>query len=150
MMRQISDSKENTEFSRVEAALKSLQPTPKLDPEIFAAGRQAFLVEARAFSAQAVMPEPISRRKGWSVTLQNLLALRLRKAPLMALVKIILIAGLLFGSTIGTVSASQDSLPGSVLYPLKLQLEDWRFARTIPRATGTSAIGNVAGTGTCG
>ena len=49
---------------------------------------------------------------------------------MVALVKVLVVVALIFGVTAGTVSASQESLPGSVLYPVKLQFEDARLAMT--------------------
>ncbi len=47
-----------------------------------------------------------------------------------AFVKIVVALALIFGATAGTVSASQRSAPGSVLYPVKLQYEDARLSLT--------------------
>ncbi len=49
---------------------------------------------------------------------------------MVALVKVLVAVALIFGMTAGTVSASQESLPGSVLYPVKLQYENVRLATT--------------------
>jgi len=47
-----------------------------------------------------------------------------------AFVKVLMALALIFGATAGTVSASQESVPGSVLYPVKLQYEDARLSLT--------------------
>ncbi|HOT92123.1 MAG TPA: DUF5667 domain-containing protein [Anaerolineae bacterium] len=49
---------------------------------------------------------------------------------MVALVKVLIAVALIFGMTAGTVSASQESLPGSVLYPVKVQYENVRLATT--------------------
>ena len=47
-----------------------------------------------------------------------------------AFVKVLMALALIFSATAGTVSASQASVPGSVLYPVKLQYEDVRLSLT--------------------
>ena len=49
---------------------------------------------------------------------------------MMAFVKVLVALALIFGATAGTVSASQESLPGSVLYPVKVGYEDVRLSLT--------------------
>jgi len=46
------------------------------------------------------------------------------------LVKVLAAVALIFGGTVGTVSALQDSLPGALLYPVKMQYEDLRLNLT--------------------
>jgi len=47
-----------------------------------------------------------------------------------AFAKVLIALALIFSATVGTVSASQESLPGAALYPVKLQYEDARLALT--------------------
>ena len=114
----------------VKAALDALRSVPPPNPATRETHRQAFLAVARKFSVQAVSSAPKTRHKGWKAHLRALLSLNFKEAPMLSLVKAIIVVTMVFGGTVGTVSASQESLPGSPLYPLKLQLEDWQLAHT--------------------
>ncbi|MFN2108543.1 MAG: hypothetical protein ACK2UI_02680, partial [Anaerolineae bacterium] len=98
----------------VASAMDALRPVPTPDAEAWDARRKAFLAEASQYAPQAVTPVPILRRKSW----KNLFSVKLKEAPMMAFVKVLVALALIFGATAGTVSASQESLPGSVLYPV--------------------------------
>jgi len=110
----------------VAAALSALRPTPAPEAAPWEARRRAFLTEARQFSAEAISPTPIVRRKTW----KDLFPFQSKEGSMVALVKVLVAVALIFGMTAGTVSASQESLPGSVLYPVKLQYENVRLATT--------------------
>jgi hypothetical protein len=110
----------------VAAAMDALRPVPTPDTGVWEARRQAFLAEARQYAPQAVTPAPILRRKSW----KDLFAVNLKEAPMMTFVKVLVALALIFGATAGTVSASQESLPGSLLYPVKVEYEDARLSLT--------------------
>jgi len=106
--------------------MDALRPAPAPSGEVWEAHRQAFLAEARQYATQAVTPAPVLRRKSW----KDLFAFNPKEVPMKAFVKVLLALALIFSATVGTVSASQQSLPGSVLYPVKLQYEDTRLSLT--------------------
>ncbi|MBN1873659.1 MAG: hypothetical protein JXA33_05475 [Anaerolineae bacterium] len=116
----------------VRQTLKRLQPVPPPDSQAWMVGRQAFLAEAQSLTSQIVTSEREFRHKKQSApTRENARAksrLFWRRSTMGALLKVVLVIGLLLGGTVGTVGASQHSLPGSLLYPVKLQIEDWRLA----------------------
>ena len=109
----------------VREALDSLRPVPSPDPGAWAAARSAFLTEVRGFSVTAI---PV-RGRFWRRTLGSLPARRWGRVPATAVVSLIVVLALLLGGAVGTVSAAQASLPGSLLHPLKLRLEDLSLAR---------------------
>lgn len=115
----------------VAAAMDALRPTPAPDRAVWEARRQTFLAEAREYAAQAVTPAPILRRKSW----KSLFTFNPKEVPMKAFAKFLVALALIFSATAGTVSASQESLPGSVLYPVKMQYEDARLALTQAPAT---------------
>ena len=110
----------------VAAAMDALRPVPAPGREVWEARRQAFLAEAQQYAAQAVTPAPVLRRKSW----KDLFVFSPKEVPMKAFAKVLIALALIFSATVGTVSASQESLPGSVLYPVKLQVEDARLALT--------------------
>jgi hypothetical protein len=113
----------------LQSALDTLKPVPAPDPAFMAAGRAAFLAEAQEFAAQAVSLTPEPRRKEWKARLKALLTFQWREAPMFTMIKLFLVASLMVGGTVGTVNAAQGSLPGAILYPLKLQLETMEMQR---------------------
>lgn len=110
----------------VAAAMDALRPTPTPNRAAWEARRQAFLTEARQYAAQAVTPAPALRHRSW----KDLFAFNPKEVSMKAFVKVLMALALIFGATAGTVSASQGSVPGSMLYPVKLQYEDARLALT--------------------
>jgi len=130
----------------VRDALDALSPVPAPDSDVWAANRVAFLDQARAFAREAALP-PVSanapipwwRRLGESVALGKAFLLYDRGPVAVALKAVLVIAVALAAST-GTVSAARGSLPGSLLYPLKVRLE----AREMDRARTPDAIARTA------
>lgn len=110
----------------VAAAMDALRPAPAPNHEVWEARRQAFLIEAHQYAAQAVTPAPAPRHNSW----KSLFAFNPKEVSMKAFVKVLMALALIFGATAGTVSASQESVPGSVLYPVKLQYEDARLSLT--------------------
>lgn len=120
---------ERTLSPTVRKALEALQPVPEPDPESWEAGREAFLAEAREYSAQARRGSSEAQRHPREDFWSTILSLRWKRTPLLAMAKLILVVGLLLGTLVGTARAAQGSLPGSPLYPLKLQMERWEMAQ---------------------
>lgn len=112
--------------SSVAAAMDALRPAPAPNRGAWEDRRQAFMVEARQYAAQAVPPAPVLRHKSW----KSLFVFNPKEVSMKAFVKVLLALALIFGATAGTVSASRGSVPGSVLYPVKLQYEDARLSLT--------------------
>lgn len=110
----------------VAAAMDALRPAPTPNRGAWEARRQAFLTEARQYAAQAVPSAPVLRHKSW----KDLFVFNPKEVSMKAFVKVLMALALIFGATAGTVSASQGSVPGSVLYPIKLQYEDARLSLT--------------------
>ncbi len=125
-MKRKRSSRHETLSPEVAAALAVLRPVPEPDAVSWEARRRAFLAEARQFSAEIVSTAHVVRRKAW----KDLFSFHFKEDTMAALIKVVVAMALIFGMGIGTVSASQESLPGSVLYPVKLQYEDVRLATT--------------------
>jgi len=91
--------------------LERLKNVPPRDPQAAARGRERFLAEAAAL-------QPAPRR--------NLAAPRKLAWNFAAVVLTLLL--LFFGGAVGAAFASQNALPGEMLYPVKLAAEDLRLA----------------------
>lgn len=96
------------EDSNLDGALEALRSTPKRDPARIAAGRAAFLNQAEAAQRQRRAALFTRRLRRWRVTFAFL--------------------GALLTGSAGAVYASQESLPNSPLYPVKLVSEDVQLA----------------------
>jgi hypothetical protein len=108
--------------------LDLLKTVPEPDAESWERARQAFLTEAREYAAVAVTPGRKLRRNDWRMRLRAFLSFNWRNRSMMALVKVFLALAMIVGGGTGTVYAMQNSLPGSLLYELKLDVEDARLA----------------------
>lgn len=128
----------------VRHGLEQLRAVPDPDPVAWEARRNEFLAAAREWSPQAVTSATRARhkdREGWQQTIAGWLApftsrsisVRKEQPMITALVKIVVALALL-GGTAGTVSASQDSLPGALLYPVKTAWEDVQLGLTLTPA----------------
>jgi hypothetical protein len=131
----------NTLPRTVRAALEGLNHVPEPDSQRWDEMRFAYLAEVHRYAplyqqsstdplaVNAVPFPPIPRRKGWS-PVKTCLSLNLKEGTAMAVAfKMVLVLGLVLGGSVGGVAASRESLPGSPLYPVKLQLEAWEMAR---------------------
>ncbi len=120
----------------VREALEKLRPVPAPDPEAWEADRQAFLAQAQTYSTEAVSTPPIERGVSlWMLKLKKFLTISFKEAPMLAFVKVFLVLAVAMGGSVGAAEATHESLPGSPLYPLKLQLEDWQLDFTPQPAT---------------
>ena len=119
----------------VREALERLRPVPAPDSAAWEADRQAFLTQARAYSSEAVSTPPIERDVPllslWmlklKLKLKKFLTISFKEAPMLAFVKVFLVLAVALGGSAGAAEATYNSLPGSPLYALKLQLEDWQL-----------------------
>jgi hypothetical protein len=106
-------------------ALKSLQDVPARDPQTVIKARNAFLTEVTKYK-QPVTADTNRRLKEW---ITNLF---IRKEPIKmsTLGTIMLVFSLIVGGSSITAASAQDSLPDSILYPLKLFTEELRLGIT--------------------
>jgi len=111
----------------LEKELAVLREVPPRDPQAAARGRAQFLAEAETM-AQSVSVADKQRHKGWRETIASIF--RFRKEPKTMFAQIVsivmLLSALLGGTGAATVYASQTSLPGELLYPVKTWSEDIR------------------------
>jgi len=105
--------------------LESLRWMPMRDSTTQARGRARLLALAESLR-QGVSPSPVRRLLGWleSVTIQA----KERHPMLTTLTTILLALALSFGGAGATAYAAQAALPGDVLYPVKIGLEDAQVA----------------------
>lgn len=120
--------KHDTEFSNqeIEKLLDVLRDVPPREEDSIAKSREAYL------EAVANLPEPVSKKQ--------FLRLKFRKSYYQLRFRTLTIAVLLstiFGGGAITVGASQTSLPGENLYPLKIWIENIRMGLT---SDGTKKI----------
>lgn len=109
----------------VRRGLQQLRETPPPVPASWQAARAAFLTEARQLASESVTFAPVVRRKGWAGKTFHTLIPSLKEAnPMVMLLKIALIVSLMTGTGVGAVAAAQGSLPGSLLYPVKIAWEN--------------------------
>lgn len=107
-------------YTQALQALQALDPVPDRDPERVTAARHAYLEQVSVLSP-AVSRRRDERHKGW------MSIFRKERSPMFAIARMITIAAILLGGTAGTAFASQDSLPGQALYPVKTLIEDLRL-----------------------
>lgn len=121
--------------------LDVLRDVPSPDPEAWESARQAFLQEAQNLVDHPVTSDNHVRLKGWRAWLQRVRSFRLREVSMLTALKVVMVLGLIFGGSTGTVQAARQSLPETPLYPLKLQLEDWQLgAADSPEARVEKAL----------
>ena len=116
---------------QVREVLECLRNVPAPSPEVWEHGRRIFLTQAHQLSPQAVTPGDSVRHKGWKATLQAWLfqiPLKRKEIRMASLINIIIALTMVFALSTGTVSAAQESLPGSILYPLKLTWEELQLS----------------------
>ena len=104
-------------------ALEPLRDVPPRDQEKAAAGRRAFLQQARK------MPKPVSiapkrRLNGWTNWFRK------ERSPMLTIARIALALVVALGGAGATTYAAQASLPSDMLYPVKLLTEDIRLSLT--------------------
>lgn len=124
----------------VREALDALRPVAEPDPEAWTEKRSAYLMEVHRYAElhqgtnrdtllpMAVTSPAFVRRRNWS-GIRSLFNFNPKEVGYMALaLKLMVAMALIFGGSAGTIAASQESLPGSPLYQIKLQLENWEIA----------------------
>jgi len=116
---------------QVREVLECLRNVPAPSPDVWEHGRRTFLTQAHQLSPQAVTPGDSLRHMGWKGTLQAWLfqiPLKRKEISMAGLINIIIALTMVFALSTGTVSAAQESLPGSILYPLKLTWEELQLS----------------------
>jgi hypothetical protein len=114
--------------------LRAVGTVEKPDAEFLLTDRNDFLAEATRLQLQTVSPNPLRRLKGWiyqktawsQLTLSGQQKGNRKMSTLAIQAAIILVVA--FGSLAGSVAVAADSLPGTVLYPVKLVVEEARLA----------------------
>lgn len=118
------------------ATLDHVAPVEMPAPAKFQTDRAGFLAEVTSLQQQAISPGLVGRLKEGIVhslpwfTLGEAYSEGRQKRMSTVAIKIMLVFGLLFGSTGATAAMAANSLPDSRLYPVKLALEDARLAVT--------------------
>jgi hypothetical protein len=120
--------------------LDQLRPTPARDPEAAARGRKKYLTELKNLKFEAPAPSKANSMPRWlrrlfykheindnqrEVLLMNN---RTQRFTLTGALIVITLLVFLFGGAGMTALASQSSLPGDALYPVKTSLEQTRVA----------------------
>ena len=115
---------QDTENTR--SALKALAYVKPPDSDVWKTQRQSFLTEVSDMQQSKVTNQhqqtPVVSH--WTGLRQSIF--KERSIMLIAL-KAVVVLTLVFGGTLGTVGASGTSVPGSTLYPIKMQLENWQL-----------------------
>jgi hypothetical protein len=109
--------------------LAPLQPTPPMDSQAAMEARSKFLLEGENLR-QALILQSGSEEIHKLNEKHNLVWLLQHKPLMKALVAIVLAFVIILVGSTATVFASQNSLPGQVLYPVKSWSEDIRLSMT--------------------
>jgi len=109
--------------SDVIGLLATLQTFQDRQPEQVESGRRLFLEQAEAYRVEVARLD--KRRQGYGRVNPLTRLTNLKHFPLFASLMIILLISMLGASL--TLAASQSSLPGQAVYPLKLWSEDLRL-----------------------
>jgi len=112
----------------IEKKLSSLEDVPERDPAAAARGRARFLAEARSLTRPIQGGE--SARNSWLSALVAAFAGKRRVHAFAVVASITLVLVMLLGGTSATVYAAQGSMPGQLLYGVKLLSEDLRLSLT--------------------
>ena len=120
----------------VREALTDLRSVPDPNPAAWEDARQAYLVRVQklltedpALSSDERDAASKTDHPRQRVGLKAFLLPVWERRPASMLLRLLILLSILFAGTLTTVEAAQASLPGSVLYPVKLQIEDIRIAR---------------------
>ena len=118
--------------SELEKVLASLEEVPPRDSTMAGKGRARYLSEVDSVIAQDVSNRQNLRHINWKQKINYLFQARKEFVPMLTqIVSAILIAAtLIAGGGGATVYASQNAMPGEVLYPVKTWSEDARLGIT--------------------
>ncbi|MBE3038258.1 MAG: hypothetical protein IMZ62_05555 [Chloroflexi bacterium] len=110
---------------RIIKSLSALQNIPPRSPDVEKSGRARFLQEAAALRQNGCASRQKRQLNGHAMF--SLLFSRKTRPIWMAAAAVFMAIALILGSGGAVVYASQDSLPGQALYPVKLFSEDIRL-----------------------
>ncbi|MFW6135915.1 MAG: DUF5666 domain-containing protein [Chloroflexota bacterium] len=113
----------------VREALAVIRPVPEPDPDSWDLARQTYLEEARAVAGDIRRAASRTKDARTGAGLKAFLLPLRERRPRSMLARLLILLSVVFGGTLGTVQATENSVPGSPLYPVKLQVEDFRTAR---------------------
>lgn len=119
-----NDRGEQPRQDEVLKALEPLREVPARDAEQAAAGRAAFLEQARSMSAP-VSAAPEVRHIRWTIFKRK------ERSPMTIIIRAVLALALVIAGAGTTAAAAQASSPSDALYPVKLMIEDVRLALTV-------------------
>jgi uncharacterized membrane protein YgcG len=109
--------------ANIRQTLQALKPVSPPDHEVWQVNRQAFLAEITLFQRQLTAQN--------TAVVRNQTGLKyffLKEKSIMAIaIKAIIVLSLMLGGSFGTAKAAEGSVPGSLLYPIKMQLENWQL-----------------------
>jgi hypothetical protein len=121
------DNNELDEYGK--RTLAPLDPTPPLDPKSVSDARAKFLLEGENLR-QAINQQPGEEVGRQVIKNHDILWLLHQKSVMKSLVTLLLVFVFILAGSSVTVYASQSSLPGEPLYPVKSWTEDVRIAMT--------------------
>lgn len=125
----------------VRDALDALRPVPDPDPVVWDAHRRTYLAEVRRYAEDAnhagvlspgpgaVSSRPVDRRSKRKGAKPRTPSSPREVRPMTLAMKLMLVLALALGGSAGTATAARESLPGSPLYPVKVQLENWEMTQ---------------------
>ncbi len=115
-------------------ALDALRPVHMPTYEAMVSDRNDFLAQVTELQLQPVSPNPLVRLKDWIFQHRSrsssIKDRQQKEIPNMSalVIKVALVLAFAFSSLGGSLVAAADSLPNSVLYPLKLAVEEAQLA----------------------
>jgi hypothetical protein len=114
--------------NEIKRRLEILKEVPERNPHAASSGRARFLAQIEEISKQAVSLQGKQRHSGWVEKIRSNFIQRKEHLPMLTqlLSVILILSALLGGGGAATVYASQSSLPGNWLYPVKIWSEDMR------------------------
>ncbi|MDF1513438.1 MAG: DUF5667 domain-containing protein [Anaerolineae bacterium] len=108
---------------KTQLAIKALQAVPSPEPHKWRVDRQKYL----SYGAELAMLHQ-DRKQAQPDQHTGVISIFIKeKTPMAIALKALVVLTLLFGGTVGTASAAEGSIPGSTLYPVKMQLENWQL-----------------------
>jgi len=113
----------------VREALADLRSVPEPDPDSWDLARQTYVDEAQAVAGDIERAASHTEEEGTGTGFKAFLLPLWERRPRSMLARLLILLSVVFGGTLGTVRATENSVPGSPLYPVKLQVEDLRTAR---------------------
>jgi hypothetical protein len=118
-------NKENDSVPHKFLALKYVE---KPGQKVWESSRQSFLNEALKYKNEYTSKPRIPQASALIAPTGLKQTTTKERSVMVIALKTVVILTLIFGGTLGSVNASGGSIPGSVLYPIKLLLENWQLS----------------------